>query len=209
MKRQLYAKPGNSPVNKFLRRQQDHTEKGEIETVFDWVVASKVCRNRCSEALNTINIQWWQDAAASVKSKGYFNRTLKLIANVARRSDVPDLATASLLVNTQAVRRLSECKNRYALRRYITPDDWLQVEDLARARYLAPCLRGWNSWERWGGTRGSRSLVPKDHSTISGQTSSSSSKIPFMEGINLLFWCFAWVVQVHTRMRKISHWNRI
>ena len=101
-----------------------------LETLQAHVDPSKVCRNRCSEALNTINIQWGLDAAASVESKGYFNRTLKLIANVARRSDVPDLATALLLVNTQAVRRLSECKNRYALRRYITPDDWLQVKHL-------------------------------------------------------------------------------
>ena len=38
MKRQLYAKPGNSPVNNFLRRQQEYKEKGETETVFDWVV---------------------------------------------------------------------------------------------------------------------------------------------------------------------------
>ncbi len=55
--------------------------------------------------------------------KGYFNRTLKLVAQVARRSDVPSLAIAFQIVNAQAVRRLTKCKNRYALRRYINPDD--------------------------------------------------------------------------------------
>lgn len=94
-----------------------------LETLKTHVDASKGCRNRCNEAYNTINLQWGIDAAASIESKGYFNRILKLIAHVARRLDVPDLATALLLVNTQAMRRLIECKNRYVLWRYITPDN--------------------------------------------------------------------------------------
>lgn len=93
-----------------------------LETLKTHVDASKGCRDRCNEAYNTINLQWGINVAASVESKGYFNRTLKLITHVTRRSYVPDLATV-LLVNTQAMRRLTKCKNRYALRRYITPDN--------------------------------------------------------------------------------------
>lgn len=74
--------------------------------------------------------KWGIDAATSVESKGYFIRTLRNIAHAAHRSNVPDLHTALLLVNTQAVRRFVEAKNRYAQRRFITPDDWFQVQDL-------------------------------------------------------------------------------
>lgn len=75
-------------------------------------------------------MEWGVDAAASVEMKSHFKRTLKLVASVARRTDIPDYDTALLLVNTQAVRRLMECKNQYARRRYITSDDWLQVQEL-------------------------------------------------------------------------------
>ena len=34
------------------------------------------------------------------------------------------------MVNTQAFCRLKESKNRYALRRFLTPDDWLKVKDI-------------------------------------------------------------------------------
>lgn len=59
---------------------------------------------------------------------------MKNIAYVARRSDVPDLNTALLLVNTQAVRRLVNSKNRYSRQRFITRDDWLQVKEFTRSQ---------------------------------------------------------------------------
>lgn len=67
--------------------------------------------------------------AKQIVGKDYFNQTLKLIAQLAQQTDVVNLDTAYLIVNIQAVRQLKKCKNRYALRQFLTPDNWLKVKD--------------------------------------------------------------------------------
>ena len=76
-------------------------------------------------------MEWEKNATACVETKGYFNRTLKLIASVAHYTDITNYKTALLLVNTQVVRCLTKCRNWYAQQRYIIPNDWLQVQDLS------------------------------------------------------------------------------
>lgn len=89
-----------------------------LEPVQVHIDAANVLRDRCNEAYKTINREWGIDAAACVGMKGNFKRTLKLITSIARRTDVPDYETALLLINTQAVRRLVECKNRFSHHTY-------------------------------------------------------------------------------------------
>ncbi len=89
----------------------------------------KIC-DRASEAFVTIRDNWVCEAADMIECKGYFNWTLKLVAQVAWRSDVPNRVMAFQIVHAQVVCRLTEYKNWYALRRYITLDDWLQAKNL-------------------------------------------------------------------------------
>lgn len=70
------------------------------------------------------------EAEAYISGKGFAERTLKLVAGVAKRRDVPDLKTGLLLANTQAVRRIMEGTTIFARRLFLTPDDWKQCEDL-------------------------------------------------------------------------------
>lgn len=54
---------------------------------------------------------------------------MKLVANLALRSDVLNLTTG-LLVNTEAVYRITTDKDFFSQRLFITPDDWKQVKIL-------------------------------------------------------------------------------
>lgn len=94
------------------------------------VEASNGLRNRSEEAFNCINREWGKDAALWIRNQGYLGRTLRLIASVAVRRDVENLRTGLLLVNTQAVRRITEGKTHFSGRLFLTPDDWKQGKDL-------------------------------------------------------------------------------
>ncbi len=61
--------------------------------------ADKKIRDRGNEALVTIRDKLGHEAADMIECKGYFNWTLELVAQVARRSDVPSLAIAFQIVN--------------------------------------------------------------------------------------------------------------
>ncbi len=50
-------------------------------------------------------------------------RTLKLVAAVVNRQDVPDLKTGLLFANTQAVRRITEGSTFFSQRLFLTSDD--------------------------------------------------------------------------------------
>lgn len=62
-------------------------------------------------------------AAKTITKNRYFNQTLKLIAKQAQQANVVNFDTIYLIVNTYAVRRLKECKNRYALRQFLIFDN--------------------------------------------------------------------------------------
>lgn len=91
-------------------------------------VDKKLC-NWSSESLNTINISWEIVTAEQIAGKRYFNQTLKLIVQLVWQVYVINLDTVYLIVNTQAVYRLKKCKNRYALRQFLTLDDQLKIKD--------------------------------------------------------------------------------
>lgn len=93
------------------------------------VEAAKLTRNRCEKSLNLINREWDMDAEEYIRSRGLVERTLKLIAAVAKRRDVPDLKTGLLLANTQAVRRIMEGKTFYSRRLFLTSQDWQHCKE--------------------------------------------------------------------------------
>lgn len=93
------------------------------------VETAKLARNRCEEALNLIIREWGVDAEEYIRCKGLIERTLKLIASVAKRRDVPDLKIGLLLANTQAVRRIMERKTFHLHRLFLTSQDWQNCKE--------------------------------------------------------------------------------
>lgn len=81
--------------------------------------------------MQLINREWGVEGAAFIKGKEYPKRTLRLIACLARRSDVPNLATGLAMVNSRAVYRILEGTNHYLQRSFVTPDGCKKVQDMA------------------------------------------------------------------------------
>ncbi len=93
------------------------------------VKAALAVRNRCKEALTLIRRKWGSDAEEYIRCQGLVERSLKLIASVANRRDVPDLKTGLLLANTQAVRRIMEGKTFHSRRLFLTPQHWQMCKE--------------------------------------------------------------------------------
>lgn len=93
------------------------------------VEAATSVRNRCEEALTLISREWGVEAEGYIRSQGLLERSLKLIASVAKRRDVPDLKTGLLLANTHAVKRIMEGKTFHSRRLFLTPQDWQICKD--------------------------------------------------------------------------------
>ena len=94
------------------------------------VDADASIRDRYIEALGIIDREWGVEGTSFIEGKGYSDRTVKLVGSLSRRPDVPNLATGLSMVNARAVSRLLEGTNYYSRRTYVTPDDWLQVQDM-------------------------------------------------------------------------------
>ncbi len=87
------------------------------------VEATASVRNRCEEALTLINREWGVDVEEYIRCQGLVEWSLKIIASVANRRDVPNLKTGLLLANTQAVRRIMEGKTFHSRRLFLTSQD--------------------------------------------------------------------------------------
>ncbi len=95
-----------------------------------YVEAAKSVRNWCDEALKLIDREWGLGAEHYIRSKGFVERTLKLMAVLANRRDVPDLKTGLLLANTQAVRRITKRSTFFFRRLFLINDNWKQCKEL-------------------------------------------------------------------------------
>ncbi len=85
--------------------------------------------NHCEEALTLIRHKWSLDAEEYIRCQGLIERSLKLIASIAKRRDVPDLKTGLLLANTQAVRQIMEEKTFHSRRLFLMPQDWQMCKE--------------------------------------------------------------------------------
>lgn len=65
-----------------------------------------------------------------MKTKSYFNKTLKIIAFVTYRINISYYNTMLFLVNIQALYSFIEYKNCYMQQRYIILNNWLQIQNL-------------------------------------------------------------------------------
>ncbi len=100
---------------------------GDIDTLLHpievHVEAAASVRNRCKEALTLISREWGVDAEEYIRCQGLVEQSLKLIASIANRRDVPDLKTGLLLANTQVVRQIMEGKTFHSRRLFLTTQD--------------------------------------------------------------------------------------
>ncbi len=100
----------------------------EIDTLLDpikvHIKATSAIYNCYEEALTLINREWSVDAAEYIRCQGLVEWSLKLIASVPNRCNVPDLKTGLFLANTQAVRRIMKGKTFHLCWLFLKPQDW-------------------------------------------------------------------------------------
>lgn len=69
------------------------------------------------------------DAKEYIQSRSLVERTLKFIAGVAKRPDVPDLKTGLLLANTQALKQIIKGKTFHLHRLFLTLQNWQHCKE--------------------------------------------------------------------------------